>query len=306
LLKTPVYLITGFLGSGKTTFIKRVLDGFAPDKKIAIVQNEFAPSNFDGKELKRYTNRNFELLEINNGSVFCVCLLSGFVQSFELFVIKHKPDFIFIETSGLSDPISVGEIFNSPQLQNIAYLAGSVCIVDATSFLKLEKLQQRIMHQVQTADTIIVNKKDCVEDLHEVQLLCKTVNPQANIIEASFCDVDIAEILGFKSSEGFSSTKKTVISAEDLGRPNIFSLVLKTVKPLKANNFEPFIQYVSAKLIRLKGYIILDDGVCKAVHIAMGQIQTESLEKPVRQTEIIALGYELNAGDFKKVYEKYC
>ncbi|MCK5370457.1 MAG: GTP-binding protein, partial [Cyclobacteriaceae bacterium] len=49
----PFFLVTGFLGSGKTTFLKRILKKYATEKKIAIIQNEFAPANIDGAELKR-------------------------------------------------------------------------------------------------------------------------------------------------------------------------------------------------------------------------------------------------------------
>jgi G3E family GTPase len=68
----PFFLVTGFLGSGKTTFLKSALEKL-PKKKVAIIQNEFAPASIDGTELKRQDG-NYKTLEINNGSVFCVCL----------------------------------------------------------------------------------------------------------------------------------------------------------------------------------------------------------------------------------------
>ena len=95
-MKIPFFLVTGFLGSGKTTFLKRILDNFALSKKIAIIQNEFAPANVDGKELKNL-GKPFQILEINNGSVFCVCLLNDFVQSLEAFLEETKPEAIFLE-----------------------------------------------------------------------------------------------------------------------------------------------------------------------------------------------------------------
>ena len=124
--KTAIYIVTGFLGSGKTTFIKQVIDSNDNKKKIAVIQNEFAPANFDGKELKRLTHKDFDLLEINNGSVFCVCLLSGFLHALKKLVIQYKPEIILLEASGLSDTIAIGQIFNSPELQYLLYLAGTI------------------------------------------------------------------------------------------------------------------------------------------------------------------------------------
>ena len=61
-----------------------------------------------------------------------------------------------------------------------------------------------------------------------------------------------------------------------------------------------------SKVVRLKGYFILDNGECKALHIALGQAQSEAMEKDVRQTEIIAMGYELNARELKSLYQSFC
>ena len=75
--KIPLHIISGFLGSGKTTLLKNILEKYSDTIKIGVVQNEFAPANIDGIALKK-TGKNFNLLEIKNGSVFCVCLLSTF------------------------------------------------------------------------------------------------------------------------------------------------------------------------------------------------------------------------------------
>ena len=158
--KIPIYLVTGFLGSGKTTFLREVINYFSDKQRIAVVQNEFAPANFDGGELKRQTSNNFDLLEINNGSVFCVCLLSGFIESLEKFVLQYSPDIILLEASGLSDPIAVGQIFSAPELRDNMYLKGTIAIVDAHNFGKFDKLLPRIKHQIMIADTIIINKTD--------------------------------------------------------------------------------------------------------------------------------------------------
>ena len=94
--KIPFYLVTGFLGSGKTTLIKQFIGSYADLKKIAIIQNEFAEVNIDSRDL-RETRKSFELLEMNNGSVFCVCLLGSFVYSLASFIEEHHPDLIILE-----------------------------------------------------------------------------------------------------------------------------------------------------------------------------------------------------------------
>ena len=114
--KTPFFLITGFLGSGKTTFLKMITTQFGNKLRIGIVQNEFAPGAVDGTELKN-SGSSFEILEVNNGSVFCVCLLGSFIKSLSEFVETHQPDMLFLEASGLSDPTKTISPFIFPDLQ---------------------------------------------------------------------------------------------------------------------------------------------------------------------------------------------
>ena len=218
--KIPVYIITGFLGSGKTTLIKHLLNNYSLDKKLAIVQNEFAPYNLDGLELREKATRDFNLLEVNNGSVFCVCLLSDFIKSFNSFINTCKPDIVLFEASGLSDPTSVGEIFSSSVLKDKIYLADSICIVDVTNFLKLEKMQQRMIHQVQMADKIILNKTDLSKEFKDVEIKVKKLNPFAKLLAASHCKVETQNLFQ-ELQKGFKIIGEFVEGVEnlhDLGR----------------------------------------------------------------------------------------
>lgn len=304
--KATVYLITGFLGSGKTTLIKGLLDSFVPEKKMAVIQNEFAPHNFDGKEIRKDTNRDFDLLEINNGSVFCVCLLSNFIQSFIRFLDEYTPDIIFFEASGLSDPISIGEMFNSDGVQEKAYLAGSVCVVDASNFLKLEKLQQRMVHQVQIANHVILNKTDLVNDFQAVSEKIKALNPQARISTSQYCSVS-PDVL-FNDIRPYFPVPQNqfTLSAEDLGRPDVKSVVFKTTKALFYSAYPSFLKELSAEMIRIKGYILLDNDQCLAIQHSGNHLETKVIERTNEITEIITMGFSLSPGDVKSMYEKYC
>jgi G3E family GTPase len=129
----PFYLITGFLGSGKTSYLKNLLTNQPERGKIAVVQNEFAPNSIDGQEIKRIAP-GIELVEINNGSVFCACLLGNFIETLKQLINGYKPDCIYLEASGLSDPGTLMQIISDEQLQQKVYLAGSVCLVDVLNF----------------------------------------------------------------------------------------------------------------------------------------------------------------------------
>ena len=83
-MSIPLYLITGFLGSGKTSFLKYFLQQNEGKRgKLAVIQNEFSPVSIDGKEIQQMGD--YRILEVNIGSVFCVCLLGSFVSSLAAF-----------------------------------------------------------------------------------------------------------------------------------------------------------------------------------------------------------------------------
>jgi G3E family GTPase len=303
--KTPVYLITGFLGSGKTTLIKRLLNSSVPNKKIAVVQNEFAPENFDGQDIIRSTEREFDLLEINNGSVFCVCLLAGFKESLINFLDKHNPDLVFFEASGLSDPISIGEIMNSPDIQKRAFLAASICIIDVSNFMKYKRLQQRIVHQVQVANQVILNKIDLIEDFQPVWKEIKILNPYSTICSARFCDVNLIDLVERKSENPKDTVASFQLSAEDMGRPDINSVVFKSTKPIRFDHYKGFLGWFSEKSIRIKGFLYLDNQKCMAVQFAGSNLESNLINREVKQTELIAMGFNINFQEVKSMYELY-
>jgi len=300
----PLFLVTGFLGSGKTTFLKQIIDN-NDDKKIAIIQNEFAPANVDGIILKHETNKSFDILEINKGSVFCVCLLSDFISSLAKFIENYTPDIIFLEASGLSDPIAIGQLLNSADLRDKTFLAKSICIVDAHNFLNISGMVKRINHQIRVADEIMINKIDLAEEkVSEIIDNIKQINPFAGIYRTTFCDAFSQEILAIPTlSEGIKLSEEADV--ESCGRPNIYSVVFRTNTALDRNKMSEFIKVLSGKCIRSKGTIKLNDDQSSMVQTCFTDISVKKINAMDSQTELIAMGFDLNAADLKKLYMKY-
>ncbi|MFY9153150.1 MAG: GTP-binding protein, partial [Prolixibacteraceae bacterium] len=189
----PLQLVTGFLGSGKTTFLKNYLKEFSGSRKIGIIQNEFSETNVDSLELK-HENAGFRILEVNNGSVFCVCLLDSFVGSLAAFIDEIQSDELIMEASGVSDPLSIGQILQSPDLRQKVYLNRVWCRVDSVNFLKISRLQTRVNHQIRIADLVIKNKSD-IADLQsdELRQLIHKLNPFAFLVFTSYAKIEFAK-----------------------------------------------------------------------------------------------------------------
>ncbi|NOR75580.1 MAG: hypothetical protein GQ525_10520, partial [Draconibacterium sp.] len=256
--KIPFHIISGFLGSGKTTFLKRIIKQYSSDRKIGIIQNEFAPANIDGAELKQL-GKDFNLLEINNGSVFCVCLLGDFVKSLEKFVNDYQPDDIIIEASGLSDTTSISEIIAASSLVDKIYLASNWCLVDAPNFAKIGMMKQRVSHQLRMADIVVINKVDLIKNgMDKIRDEVKKINPFAKIKESTFCDINF-ELGNSPISKFYFSEVKAMVE------PKVNSMVIKSSRKLSRKSLEIFLSEWAPKSYRIKGFVNLTDDKIAAV-----------------------------------------
>ena len=297
--KIPFYLVTGFLGSGKTTLLKKYLETFSETRKIAIIQNEYAEVNIDARELKK-TGRSFEILEMNNGSVFCVCLLGDFVRSLNEFILEHRPDVVILEASGLSDPISISQMLSAPALKNLVWLAHTYTVVDALNFDKTLQRVRRNLHQIQVADTLVINKCDLATDhIDEIVSRIKSINPFADVVKAAYCDMTFNEVFKFRPPVYRNSEQK------DEGRPDIDSVVIKTTKIISLANLHLFLQKWIHKTYRMKGYVITEEGGF-TLQSSFEQFQLLDIKGYKDPTQMVILGPDLDNRLLQKEFEELC
>lgn len=294
-------LVTGFLGSGKTTLVRQLIDHYAGSQKIAIIQNEYAGVNIDARELKQ-SGKSFELLEINNGSVFCVCLLGSFVHALSGFIARHQPDLIILEASGLSDPISIGQVISAPALSQLVWLAHIYTIVDALNFRKTLQRVGRNAHQIRVADTLIINKCDLAgESIAGIRTELSRINPYARMIETNFCRIELTA--GTPIREFISIAGKQI--APSAGRPDINSVVIKTTKTVSAENLGHFIRKYSLIAYRIKGYVISNEGTM-AVQASFTQTEIARVAGYFSTTELVIIGPEIDQKDLQTEFESLC
>jgi G3E family GTPase len=295
--KIPFHIISGFLGSGKTTFLKRIIDKYADEYKIGIIQNEFAPANIDGAELKK-SGKDFNLLEINNGSVFCVCLLGDFVRSLEKFIDEIQPEILIIESSGLSDTTSVAEVISSGSLSEKIYLASNWCIVDAQNFGKVGLMKQRVFHQIRMADVVVINKTDLAENsLENIRLEIKKANPFAEIRETTFCNIDF-ELGNSAINKFYFGEVKT------MPRPDINSMVIKSGRKIPRNSLELFLKEWAPKAYRIKGFVNLKEGKTAAVQCSLDSVEITEVENAFHPTEIVALSDQFTLREWNMAFKE--
>ena len=130
--KIDLYLLTGFLGAGKTTFLRNILEDLSHEK-VGVIMNEFGKIGIDGDIIRK---DGLELTEINRGSIFCSCLKLNFAQAM-IEMADRDIKYLFVESSGLADPSNIGEIMEGVEsVKGKAYdYKGAICVTDALNFM---------------------------------------------------------------------------------------------------------------------------------------------------------------------------
>ncbi len=187
----PVTILTGFLGSGKTTLINYLLQHHQGER-IAIIENEFGAAGIDGALIQAQVNAqaNVEVLELSNGCVCCsirgeltsaLQAIIARIDSGELAIER-----LILETTGLADPAPIIQTFFVDELiRERVVLDAVITLVDAHHILKQLDEHRVAAAQIGFADRIILTKADLVDPVEKAQALSRihTINAKAQIIE---------------------------------------------------------------------------------------------------------------------------
>ena len=248
-----LYLITGFLGAGKTTFLKNFIRLFA-GQKIQLIINEFGQEGVDGVLL---SDLGAYLSEIAGGSVFCSCRLDQFEN-----VLRKSADInadvILVEASGLSDPTGVRKLFSqTDRFPHIDY-QGAVCLVDAVRFPKLYATARTSVKQLASSDVAVVNKVDRAspEQLEHTLSLIRGQRPDMPVIQTTFgaVDTDILEML----TRAHTLPEADMPLTADLTLRKLMVTVSPDITPYALQKFiEMFIEVT----FRVKGFIQTSEGL---------------------------------------------
>ena len=202
-------LISGFLGAGKTTLIKKLFQSSIKNEKVVLIENEFGEIGIDGSFLKE---SGVKIKEINSGCI-CCSLVGDFATSMKEVIETYHPERIIIEPSGvgkLSDIIkAIGTVEEELEINILC------CVVDAKKVkIQINNFGEFLHNQIEYAHSIVVSKTDMVneEKLQESLQIVKNINPKANVITTNIEDLDPEDLL--KVLENQSSLKDQM--AEEL------------------------------------------------------------------------------------------
>lgn len=282
--KTKLYVLTGFLGSGKTTILMRLLDQLK-EERVGVIQNEFGKVSIDGSILKR---DNLEITEINRGSIFCSCLKLSFVQALAE-MSKQELSYLFVESSGLGDPSNVEEILGAVEvLAGDAYeFGGAICLVDAMNFENQIVDLETVSRQLKHCHLAIITKVDLVDvkQLEKITSEIRKINPICPIKLSSRGDLNLEFLQENLLEYQWAESEETTNSEET--KPKTITLNFK--EDIEQEKLELFLNAVKKDAYRIKGFFNLKDSGWNQVDVVGEKIDFKSCEsKDISQLVFIS------------------
>lgn len=247
---TSIYLITGYLGSGKTTFLQaRLADTKA---KVGVLMNEFGKISMDTITVEK---EGMALLELTNGSIFCSCLKENFIKGLAHLVTLGL-DEIYIESSGLSDPSDMGkviQVIKGMSEPDSFVFKGTLCLVDGVFFKQeLEKMVS-VERQIRHSHHILVNKTDLISEdkLAEIVDMIHEINPAVGITPVSYGVVDWQSL---NLENFFIEDEETTNRVES--KPK--NVVVQFKYEPTMDQLKGFLEKMTSHFYRIKGFVSID------------------------------------------------
>ena len=290
----PVLLLTGYLGSGKTTLMNHILKN-NKDKHIALIVNDIGEVNIDEELIKdsgyiRKEDKG-DVVPLSNGCICCT-LKTDLLEQLDELISSGKFDYILIEASGICEPLPIAQtiaVMNDSTrmygIPDICRLDNVVTVVDALRMsnefncgndllkenLDEDDIENLLIEQIEFCNVIVLNKVSEVssDQLNKVKGIIKALQPNAKIIETDYCNVDIDEMIDTNNfnleeasmSAGWIEAFENPEEHED-GEAleyGIDTFVYTSRKPMDLDSFKSIIDKHDKSVIRSKGYLYLTE-----------------------------------------------
>lgn len=199
-MTVPVYLVAGFLGSGKTTLMQRLLKHLNEQgQKPLVLMNEFGETNVDNELLE---GANAQMRELIDG---CICCTSKTELTKTLYdiVVSDKPSAILLETTGLADPVEILDICTLPNMLDKLTLRTIVSVVDVNRWGKVPQAEALMKRQAKYADLLLLNKSDLVDEarLATVENEVRELNKRARLHRTVRTEIDPKLVIHAQGTE---------------------------------------------------------------------------------------------------------
>jgi G3E family GTPase len=261
--RPPLIILTGFLGSGKTSFLQHFIEYQTQRSRfVAVIQNEIGEVGLDGKLL------DYAVTEIDEGCV-CCSLAGNLKRAVQGILENFSPDTIILETSGVANPLNLLE--EMAELGEVVRFDSTVTLVDALNLDAALADSPIAADQIKAADVIVLNKRDLVDDarLEAVRRRVHEINPKAPQFCTTQGDLNPALIFDADDSAGLDPLRKKSAAGpmpqeESSIHPThaaagLWSKSLRLPRALDREKFMQAVESLPPTVFRVKGILEFSD-----------------------------------------------
>lgn len=256
-------LLTGFLGTGKTTVLNTLLED-TDGHRTGVLMNEFGAASIDGALVRRpaVSEDDLTVYEVTDGSIFCTCRSASFVAGLRFFAHLpqvSRPQRLIVEASGMSDPAGLSSLLRDNRLAADYMITAVVCLVDAPQFLKLSHVLPAVLSQVRAADLVVLNKIDLAEEsvLDTVTQIITGENGNATVVRTTFGEIPQDLLWGQRSED---RAGELVSCSTPETRPAALVLTGRTSCTPAQDAVDGFLHAILPISLRIKGWVKTDGG----------------------------------------------
>ncbi|WP_314348198.1 GTP-binding protein [Mammaliicoccus vitulinus] len=267
-----IMIITGFLGTGKTTLMNHLIkDIRLQHKKVAIIINEFGQRDIDASLIQ---SDNLPINKMTNGCI-CCSLKEDVTKQLHQIYLTYQPDIVLIECSGVSHPLEVLDACLNPVLSPFITIKSLIGIIDLSQFYNIKSYsidtQKLLQVQLKYCSHIIVNKIDLLEinqSLQTIQTIKDEYN-KANIFCTTYGKINYNDLA--KTKQVFSEA-----GHDSIKHRHIFHQYYSITYPLDIKSFKYWIKHLPPNIYRVKDFITFENNAQKyLIQYTNGNLKVE-------------------------------
>ena len=281
-----VFLVSGFLGSGKTTLIRHLLTSRIEDLgKIALIVNEVGEIGVDGTLL---SGQNVDMVEITSGCICCT-MKNDFSKAVQEIRERIQPDFLIVEATGVAQPGDILDTLYEPPFSEYSRIRSLVTVVNADMFKARGVFGPFYKNQIRFADVLILNKVDLItpDSAREIETLLQEMNPTAQIFQTRYCLIEPYLLLREDSAHenGHDRVSPKQIHLDEWGFQTIS---FEDGRPMDRGQLTAFLEALPPTLFRIKGWVRFPETTA-LLDFTGGRYRIAPIEEP-RKTALTFVG----------------